>query len=72
MFDKFFNKDELFDYLSAKTKDLLELHNLDHMRSWLGFRTDVNIPVKFSDEFTASVDITTLRKRLILKASTLI
>lgn len=68
MFDKFFNNDELFKYLSNRTVELLNLHNLDHVRSWLGFRTDVNVPVKFSDEFTASVDSNNSKEKTYTKS----
>lgn len=62
-FDNIFTKDALFDFITTKVTELIEIHNLDNIQNWISYKSNIMIPSSFETEFVESIDNNTSREK---------
>lgn len=67
-YDSFANRQELTDFLTNCSTELLEIHNLEIISDWLSFRSSINIPTSFVEEYVHSIDSNTSRDKTYTRA----
>jgi len=66
-FDNVWNKNELFEYLTVKSAELVSLHNLDSIQDWVSFKSDIRIPTGIDIDYTHSIDNNRTREKTYTK-----
>jgi len=67
-FDTIFVNKDLSEYISDKTKLLLEYHDMEDLKDWLTLKTNIIIPDSFTSEYTHSIDNNTSREKTYTKS----
>ena len=62
-YDLPYNKAELTEFLTIKSTELLDLHNLQLINDWVSFRSNIAIPERFANEYVHSIDNNTSREK---------
>lgn len=62
-FETLLSKKDLFDFLQVKVAELLEAHNLENVQNWIAYSSDINVPDRFDQEYSYSLDNNTSREK---------
>lgn len=68
IFDNVWVKTDLTDALTSKVKELMDMHNLEDMQTWISFKSDIRIPENFTIDYEHSIDNNTSRAKTYIKS----
>lgn len=67
-FQDILQRGDLFEQISKLVKQLLKFHDLEDIRSWMTFKSDIHIPDVIESTYTHSIDNNTSREKTYTRA----
>lgn len=67
IFDECWNHRDLSRHLSAECPQLLDMHNIAHMKHWVKFHSTIRVPSKLETEYVRSDDLPGSREQTYLR-----
>ncbi len=62
-FQDVLQRGDLFDQITNLVKQLMTYHDLENIRSWMTFKSDIHVPDIIENEYTHSIDNNTSREK---------